>query len=290
MGVRLRYLGHELEVPEGEFVIGRSSKCQLSIDDPMVSRQHAVLMVRGGRAVIDDLGSRNGVLVNGTRVKGTQRLVEGDKLTIGSQEMVISGLSANAPSRDLAAVTQRFELHETIAGLSEEPSEAESTVHGPTARQIAADPSKRVHELSLVGAVAEKAIALGRHEDAVRLLERPIREMVDRCRKLAAGVEGVRPVDAAAAERASELLLQLAIALSQGQWANLTIELYDARRELPPQAVVDQLYDAVSKVPIDLEKLTAYVKSIAPVAEQRGPTAKFLMSRLEGLERIARSK
>jgi hypothetical protein len=127
MGVRLRYLGHELEVPEGEFVIGRSSKCQLSIDDPMVSRQHAVLIVRGGRAIVDDLGSRNGVLVNGTRVKGTQRLVEGDRLTIGSQEMVISGLSANAPSRDMAAVTQRFELHETIAGLT---TSLRGRVHG----------------------------------------------------------------------------------------------------------------------------------------------------------------
>jgi pSer/pThr/pTyr-binding forkhead associated (FHA) protein len=291
MGVRLRYLGHELEVPEGEFVIGRSSKCQLSLDDPMVSRQHAVLIVRSGRAIVDDLGSRNGVLVNGTRVKGTQRLVEGDKLTIGSQDMVITGLSNAPPSREIgAAVTQRFELHETISGLEEEPNESESTVHGPSAKQIAADPSKRVHELSLVGAVAQKAIALGRHEDAARLLERPVRDMVDRCRKVVAGDASARPVEPAAAERAAELMLHLGAALGQAAWIHLAVDIYEARREVPPQTIVDRLYEAVGKVPIDVDKLHAYVVAIAPVVEHGGPTAKFLYSRLEGLERLARSK
>ena len=65
MAYRLRYLAHDLELPIGEFVVGRSTECQLSLDDPLVSRRHAVLRVRRDGVSVQDLGSRNGVLVNG---------------------------------------------------------------------------------------------------------------------------------------------------------------------------------------------------------------------------------
>ena len=87
--VRLRYLGHNLEVPEGEFVIGRSSRCQLSIDDPLISRQHAVLTIRGGQATVEDLSSRNGITVNGKRISGVTPLLDGDSITVGTQLMTI---------------------------------------------------------------------------------------------------------------------------------------------------------------------------------------------------------
>ena len=91
MSVRLRYLAHDLEVPEGQFAIGRSSDCQLSLDDPLVSRRHAVLVVRGESVEVEDLGSRNGVLVNGVRVAKPTRLVDGDVLTVGQQQLTIAG-------------------------------------------------------------------------------------------------------------------------------------------------------------------------------------------------------
>ena len=45
MRFRLRYLHHDLELSEGQFVVGRSAGCQLSLDDPLVSRRHALLIV-----------------------------------------------------------------------------------------------------------------------------------------------------------------------------------------------------------------------------------------------------
>ena len=86
MPVRLHYLAHNLEVPVGQFVIGRSGECQLSLDDGLVSRRHALLTVEpDGTATVEDLESRNGVLVNGKKITGHCRLVDGDTITIGGQ-------------------------------------------------------------------------------------------------------------------------------------------------------------------------------------------------------------
>ena len=45
MRFRLRYLQHDLELSEGQFAVGRNASCQLSLDDPLVSRRHALLSV-----------------------------------------------------------------------------------------------------------------------------------------------------------------------------------------------------------------------------------------------------
>src|SRR5258706_15342401 len=103
MAYRLRYLAHDLELPVGEFVVGRSTECQLSLDDPLVSRKHAVLRVRKDGVSVQDLGSRNGVLVNGSKNEGESELATGDKGTIGSKDMTLllpDEESANQPSND----------------------------------------------------------------------------------------------------------------------------------------------------------------------------------------------
>jgi pSer/pThr/pTyr-binding forkhead associated (FHA) protein len=67
-------------------VIGRSRDCDVVIADPNVSRRHAELR-RGehGWSVVD-LGSTNGVKVNGRRVSDS-RLRPGDQITIGVTDL-----------------------------------------------------------------------------------------------------------------------------------------------------------------------------------------------------------
>src|ERR1700716_3944594 len=98
MRFRLRYLHHDLELTTGEFAIGRSPECQLSLDDPLVSRRHARLIVANDGVVIEDLQSRNGVTVNGHRIAARTPLSAGDKITIGSQELTL--LLREAPERE----------------------------------------------------------------------------------------------------------------------------------------------------------------------------------------------
>ena len=66
------------------FQIGRDKACHIQIvDDTSVSRKHASITRQGVRFMLEDLGSSNGVLVNGTRITGAHELRVGDKVEIG---------------------------------------------------------------------------------------------------------------------------------------------------------------------------------------------------------------
>jgi hypothetical protein len=64
------------------FVIGRSRECDLVLDDPNVSRRHAELRREDGGWAVRDLGSTNGIKLNGRRSRGG-RLSPGDEITLG---------------------------------------------------------------------------------------------------------------------------------------------------------------------------------------------------------------
>src|SRR6185312_9855408 len=89
MRFRLRYQHHDLALGEGQFVVGRSAGCQLSLDDPLVSRRHAMIVVSGDGVTVEDLESRNGVVVNGNRITERTKITPGDKILIGSQELIL---------------------------------------------------------------------------------------------------------------------------------------------------------------------------------------------------------
>lgn len=274
--IRLRYLGHNLEVPEGQFVIGRSSKCQLSVDDPLISRQHAVLTVVGDTASVEDLGSRNGVTVNGQKIVGTQPLNDGDTITVGSQVMTIHGISAaNAPSRPRRAEMQTLQTTSSLFDLQDDPTDNTNTDIRPSPMRD--NPDRRVNELSLVGAVAEKALAMGRVDDAHRLLERPLRDLLARSK-------GGRTGEASVAQRAVALAMKLAVAQSRGDWIDYAFQLYTLRQELLPQPVVDELYTALRKIRCDASMLRDYLESLKQISGTFGPNERFLVSRIEGLE------
>ena len=83
-------LRHALKPPG--FIIGRGTDADLRINDPGISRLHAEIKVRGAgdqvSAEIVDLGSTNGILVNGHRVPRAE-LAEGTRIEIGSTRMLV---------------------------------------------------------------------------------------------------------------------------------------------------------------------------------------------------------
>jgi len=68
-------------------VIGRSREADVVVDDPNVSRRHAQVRREGDAWVMRDMGSTNGVKVNGRRVEEAV-LAPGDELTIGKSRLV----------------------------------------------------------------------------------------------------------------------------------------------------------------------------------------------------------
>ena len=66
----------------GRIVVGRDPACEISHDDSLLSRRHAEFVTAGNVVTVKDLGSRNGVFVNGARAS-EQTLEPGDIVQIG---------------------------------------------------------------------------------------------------------------------------------------------------------------------------------------------------------------
>jgi hypothetical protein len=72
------------------FGIGRTSENELVLDNRGISRQHAIITVRGeADYVITDNDSLNGTLVNGRRIDSDQEIKFGDKISIGRFELLV---------------------------------------------------------------------------------------------------------------------------------------------------------------------------------------------------------
>ncbi|MEA2752769.1 MAG: hypothetical protein QOI41_6912 [Myxococcales bacterium] len=274
MRFRLRYLQHDLELNEGTFAVGRNASCQLSLDDPLVSRRHAIFELQGGGVTIEDLNSRNGVIVNGHRIEAKVNLNVGDRILIGSQELTLLA------ARDGANVTGGGVGKMTLPKMKvSTPSSGFPPV------QIESDPEpsmvRRADQFKLLSGVAEKALAMGKAGEAERLLASALADVIEATR---AG----RPLPPTLVDQAAKFSAKLATATGKGGWADYVIELYAAQKRPCPAHVIDELYNAMRKVTaVDLNRLRGYVAMLRQMLPRYGPAERFLFQRLEGLERLA---
>jgi pSer/pThr/pTyr-binding forkhead associated (FHA) protein len=79
-------VGESFPVQGERMSIGRRPDCEVFLDDVTVSRDHALLVERGGQWYLDDCGSLNGTYVNRERIE-SQRLEEGDEVQIGKYKL-----------------------------------------------------------------------------------------------------------------------------------------------------------------------------------------------------------
>lgn len=80
--------GNTISLGQPEMVVGRSSACDIQVLDRRMSRQHAIFVrVEGGHAV-EDLGSKNGIVVNGVDATGRIGLRHGDSVVVGDTRFI----------------------------------------------------------------------------------------------------------------------------------------------------------------------------------------------------------
>ncbi|GAC1524351.1 MAG: hypothetical protein NVS3B10_23790 [Polyangiales bacterium] len=297
MRFRLRYLKHDLELFPGTFVIGRSAECQLSLDDPLVSRRHALLLVGDDEVFVEDAGSRNGVLVNGQRIVARFKLRDGDRVQIGAQEMTVSGVADEAPKR--AGNTMREIAPQGPVTMVSMPAAAKSAPPDPPDRHTVKpsaggamvpleeptiDRPRRGEALKLLGGVADKALALGNPEGAERLLQNGLMEIV-------ADVRAGKEVASDAIDLAARFGARLASGTGKGAWGDYVVQLYAERGALPPSTIVDELYVAARKMRgFDLAAFRAYLVELRKRSHALGPTERFVLQRLDGLEKLVASR
>ena len=86
------------ELADGTYIIGRGDTCRIRFPLPDVSERHAVLTVRGGAAVLEDLHSANGTIVNGERIDTACRLDGSMVVQIGSGMFRVSEAAEPPPA------------------------------------------------------------------------------------------------------------------------------------------------------------------------------------------------
>lgn len=274
MRFRLRYLQHDLELNEGTFAVGRNASCQLSLDDPLVSRRHALFEVNASGVTVEDLNSRNGVIVNGHRIDTKVSINVGDRILIGSQELTL--LAARDPLNSGGMGVGKMTL----------PKMRVTTPSSGVAQlQIESDPEpsmvRRADQFKLLSGVAEKALAMGKAGEAERLLASALADVIEATR-------ASRPLPPTLVDQAAKFSAKLATATGKGGWADYVIELYQAQKRPCPAHVIDELYNAMRKVTaVDLNRLRSYVAMLRKNLPNYGPAERFLFQRLEGLERLA---
>lgn len=87
-----REAGKEFVFDQDSVLIGRSTDCDVALFDPGVSRRHCRIFLDGDAYAVEDQGSANGSLINGSPVK-TQVLEDGDKLTLGPVTFIFAMLT-----------------------------------------------------------------------------------------------------------------------------------------------------------------------------------------------------
>ena len=101
-----------IDLPEAvDVTFGRSRGATITLDHEKVSRMHARIRRTGDTIEVEDLGSRNGTRVNGTKVEGVTRIVHGDEVSVGPIIAIVnitSGLRRSTHIADIDAGEQRL--------------------------------------------------------------------------------------------------------------------------------------------------------------------------------------
>jgi len=80
--------GRRMLVAPAGVTIGRSRDCDIALEDTGISRRHAEIRPTPDGWTVEDLGSTNGVLLNGHPIRGAELLEAGDRIELGSTEIV----------------------------------------------------------------------------------------------------------------------------------------------------------------------------------------------------------
>ena len=117
------------ELTPGTYLIGRGESCRIRFNLPEVSERHAILTVRDDKAVLEDLHSANGTLVNGDAIDCAVVLDGGMVVQIGSGMLRVSEAEEEKPKSEVVV---------------EEEKEEESAIQLPTTTTADSDPLREL--------------------------------------------------------------------------------------------------------------------------------------------------
>lgn len=250
MSYAIRYGGRDYPLLEGRLLIGRSEECHFCLDDPMASRNHAVLQVKQAQVRIEDLNSRNGVYVNDERVRTARDLSHGDQIRIGAQVMVV--------------------VHRSVSGR------AETLVNRPV--------TARLQAFGVLGGLADKALGMGRGDEVERILGRQLDAVLERSLEGKGSSDAERLSDEEF-DKAVRYSFGIARLQKDANWVAYLFRLHGACVKLMDGDLVNELYALAPKLRGSARAaLRDYLVVLSEPSKAYAPGQRFVMKRLEGLE------
>jgi hypothetical protein len=217
----------EIDLRGSEVVIGRGPQCQITIDDPMLSRRHARIDLSGARPILEDLRSRNGTQLNGRPVLGRATLADGDRIRIGAQELVF--LTPEAPKADFrttSGLTHCVDCAVPYPSSSPRCPHCGAVPDGPAARTLPRDSVASGWTFHLLSQVVSRAMEQGRLADAERMMSRGVAELDEQLRR---GIE----LERSRISELAECATRLGCVLHSEQWLEVGARLHGRAAEGP---------------------------------------------------------
>lgn len=251
------------ELVSGSLRIGRHPSSDIVLDDALVSRSHARLVVEDdGSLLVEDLHSANGVYVNGERLgRHAQRLYDGDRLLIGTCELSVFSTRPNECTPPPRASVRPVELRLL-----------DSDAEGPPT-------TERADALQMVARLAERLHRSGNSAEAIRVLSSQLN-------KVLLGASAGLKVPDSMLDQASRHAVELYYWTYNGAWIDYVIELHLAAQELPSERTVVALEAAIasaSGTPFDTGLLKYFVESQSCSPTPRSLSEEARLSRLQRL-------
>lgn len=273
--VCVRVGGRELRLSPGTYTLGRHHSCDVVLESTLVSRRHAELVVTRVTALLSDLGSSNGVYVNGERISASVNLRNGDRVLLGDQELEIALGSASGPvaidQKQLGSL-KSLDLRVSDDDFDELPRSERSA---PGTRQV--------DFFELVGRVVDRVLAERRYDEAATMLQSQLS-------KVLADARAGRAIPAGNRDASLRYAILLAAGARDSRWLDYALDLLTALACTPPQELAEDLEEAVASLGIvDEQRLARYVAVVdtfpEPLERLRGVT---LARQLQRVVRRAR--
>jgi hypothetical protein len=175
--------GRSIAIKRNKLLIGRAEQCDVRPLSEEVSRRHCAITVGPAEVWVEDLGSRNGTFVNGTKITERTKVVDGDIVRVASLELKVS-CTAPTPqaagseddvSRWLMADDQPAGMSDTTRSLTaatdDSADSSSSSIHAAAPQPTSADSSVDGSLVSGIDAAAKDESGSGSNRSALEALK-----------------------------------------------------------------------------------------------------------------------
>jgi hypothetical protein len=175
--------GRSIAIKRNKLLIGRAEQCDVRPLSEEVSRRHCAITVGPAEVWVEDLGSRNGTFVNGTKITERTKVVDGDIVRVASLELKVSctaptpqaGGSEDDVSRWLMADDQPAGMSDTTRSLTaatdDSADSSSSSIHGAAPQPTSTDSSVDGSHVSGIDAAAKDESGSGSSRSALEALK-----------------------------------------------------------------------------------------------------------------------